>query len=65
MTDQEREQIARDIYERLTIKAGRLGVKSWPSLFGWEQEPYLRAADDVYRRMRVIEAGRIAAGRAA
>ena len=64
MTEQERARLARAIYETATIKAG-YDSKPWVSLFDWERHRWLRAADAAYAHLRVIEAGRIAAGKAA
>jgi hypothetical protein len=64
MTAKERARLARAIYETATIKAG-YEAKTWTSLHDWERHRWLRAADAAYSHLRVIEAGRIAAGKAA
>jgi hypothetical protein len=64
MTEQERERIARRIYERLTIKSGYT-AKPWVSLFDWERQRFLYAADDAYASFLVCQGARIATGRAA
>jgi hypothetical protein len=64
MTETERARLARAIYETVTIKAG-YEAKTWTSLHDWERHRWLRAADTAYAHLRVIEAGRIARGRAA
>jgi hypothetical protein len=63
MTETERTHLARAIYETATIKAG-YEAKTWTSLHDWERHRWLRAADVAYAHLRVMEAGRIAAGRA-
>jgi hypothetical protein len=53
MTTEERDQLARDIYDAVTVYAGYF-AKPWTRLTDHERVSYLRAADRVIDRMRVM-----------
>lgn len=64
MTEQERDQLARDIYEAVTIHAGYF-AKPWTMLADHERLRWQRAADRVNARHRQMGYARETGRRAA
>jgi hypothetical protein len=64
MTEQEREERARLLYQALYVDAGYT-AKPWSALHGFERHRFYVAVDRLFAREAVVAAGRIVAGQAA